>query len=225
LSVVFDSYATGNHNQANITVVNQTSSVQTDLQVRVRVYDLQGRVRDDRNASNLDVASGGAAQALTLRRLAGDSSVFFVRCQLLDKAGKVLSENVYWQSQQLDDVGDPRNDSAFELKQASWADMTGLNRMARVRLDVSAYRSPNPGDDRVTIRLHNPSQQVGFFERAELVSAPDADEILPVQYSENYVTVFPGETVELQGQPWSGVFANWVRVTGYNTPPVTVAIK
>ena len=33
------------------------------------------------------------------------------------------------------------------------------------------------------------------------------------------------ETVELQGQPWSGVFANWVRVTGYNTPALTVAIK
>ena len=225
LSVVFDSYATGNHDQANITIVNQTPSVQTDLQVRVRVYDLQGRVRDDRSASNLDVPSGGAAQALTLPRLAGDSSVFFVRCQLLDKSGKVLGENIYWQSQQLDDVGDPRNDSAFELKQASWADMTGLNRMARVPLDVSAYRSPNPGDDRVTIRLHNASQQVGFFERAELVSAPDADEILPIQYSDNYVTVFPGETVELQGQPWSGVPANWVRVTGYNTPPVTVAIK
>ena len=47
--------------------------------------------------------------------------------ELLDWSGKVVSENVYWQSQQLDDVGDPRNDSAFELKQASWADMTGLN--------------------------------------------------------------------------------------------------
>ena len=95
--------------------------------MRVRVYDLQGRVRDDRSAGDIDVASGGAVQAMTLPRLARDSSVFFVRAQLLDKTGKVLSENVYWQSQQLDDVGDPSNDSAFELKQASWADMTGLN--------------------------------------------------------------------------------------------------
>ena len=46
----------------------------------------------------------------------------------------------------------------------------------------------------------------------------------PVEYSDNYVTVFPGETVELQGQPWTGVSANWVRVTGNNTPPQLVAI-
>lgn len=225
LSVVFDSYATGNHDQAKITVVNQTPSAQTDLQVRVRVYDLQGRVRDDRSAGKLDVASGAALPALTLPREAGDSSVFFVRCQLLDKTGKLLSENVYWQSQQLDDVGDPRNDSAFELKQTSWADMTALNRMPRVPLDVTALRASNPGDNRVTIRLHNPTQQVAFFERAELLSGPQDDEILPIQYSDNYVTVFPGETVELQGQPWSGVFANWVRVTGHNTPPVVVPVR
>ena len=225
LSVVFDSYATGDHNEAKISVVNQTPSNQRDLRARVRVYDLQGRVRDDRTADNLSVASGGAVQALTLPRLAWDSRVFFVRCQLFDTAGALVSENVYWQSQQLDDLGDPRNDSAFELQQASWADMTALNYMTQVPLDVTALRAPGPGDNRVTIRLHNPSQQVAFFERAELSSTPDGDEILPIEYNDNYVTVFPGETVELAGQAWSGVSANWVRVTGYNTPPQVVAIQ
>jgi exo-1,4-beta-D-glucosaminidase len=57
-----------------------------------------------------------------------------------------------------------------------------------------------------------------------VTSTPEGDEILPIEYSDNYVTVFPGETVELQGQPWSGAPANWVRVTGYNTPPVVVAV-
>jgi exo-1,4-beta-D-glucosaminidase len=159
-----------------------------------------------------------------LPRLARDSSVFFVRAQLLDWSGKVVSENVYWQSQRLDDVGDPRNDAAFELTQTSWADMTGLNTMTQAPLDVTAFRSPSAGDNRVTIRLRNPSPQVAFFERAELTSTPEGDEILPIEYSDNYVTVFPGETVDLQGQAWTGVTANWVRVTGYNTPPVVVAV-
>jgi exo-1,4-beta-D-glucosaminidase len=225
LSVVFDSYATGNHNNANITVVNQTPRGQTGLTVRVRTYDLQGKLRDDRSVGNINVTPGAVAQAMTLPRLARDSSVVFVRAQLLDLSGKVVSENVYWQSQQLDDVGDPGNDTAFELKQASWADMTGLNNMTQVPLDVTAFTSPNAGDNRVTVRLHNPSQRIAFFERAELTSTPDGDEILPIEYSDNYVTVFPGETVEVQGQPWSGVSANWVRVTGYNTPPVVVSVN
>ncbi len=224
LSVVFDSYATGDHDHANVTVVNQTPREQTNLTVRVRTYDLQGRLRDDRSADNINVIAGGVTQALTLPRLARDSSVVFVRAQLLDKAGNPVTENVYWQSQQLDDIGDPSNDFAFELKQASWADMTGLNSMPKVALDVSASRAADPSDNRVTIRLHNPSPNVAFFERAELVSTPDGDEILPVEYSDNYVTVFPGETVELHGQAWTGVTPHWVRVTGYNTPPQLVPV-
>ena len=102
--------------------------------------------------------------------------------------------------------------------------MTGLNNMPQVPLDVTAVRAAHSGDNRITIRLHNPSQQIAFFERAELTSEPDGDEILPVEYSDNYVTVFPGETVELAGQAWSGVPANWVRVAGYNTPPQLVPI-
>ena len=100
--------------------------------------------------------------------------------------------------------------------------MTALDYMARVPLQVSARRA---GDNRVAVRLHNPARQIGFFERAEIMSTRDGDEILPIEYSDNYVTVFPGETVDLEGViPTPGVDANWVRVTGYNSPPVTVPI-
>ncbi|AFM17640.1 beta-galactosidase/beta-glucuronidase [Mycolicibacterium chubuense NBB4] len=223
LSVVFDSYATGNHDHATVAVVNQTPADRRDLQVRVRVYDVQGRLRDDRTAAHVDVASGGTAPALTLPRVATDSPVFFVRCEVRDGAGTLLGDNVYWQSQRRDDVGDPRNDQAFELRAASWADMAALNTMARAPLQVSARRGR---DGAVVVRLHNPGRGVAFFERAEILSTPDGDEILPVEYSDNYVTVFGGETVEIRGSALApGVGAGWVRVSGYNTAPVVVPVR
>jgi exo-1,4-beta-D-glucosaminidase len=226
LSVVFDSYATGDHSSAGITVVNQTLSNQQGLRVRLRVYDLKGRLREDHEADRLSVTSGGAVQAMTLPRVARDSKVFFVRCELFDESGSVLTENVYWQSQQLDDVGDPGNDSAFELRQTSWADMTALNYMTPVALDVSAQHIAVAGENGVAIQLHNTTRQIALFVRAELISTPDGDEILPIEYSDNYVTVFPGETAEIQGViPTSGVAARWVRVAGYNTAPVVVPIS
>lgn len=225
LSAVFDSYATGDHTQAKITVVNQTPDAAENLRVRVRVYDTGGRMRDDRTSAPVAVASGGAVQALSLPRIATGSRVSFIRCQLLGPDGTVVAENVYWQSQQRDDVGGPRNDAAFELKQVSYADMTALNWMPKAPLQVTARRSP-VGDRAVTLSLRNPSAQVAFFERAEIMTAHDGDEILPVEYSDNYVTVFPGETVELRGVVSSeGPAANWVRVSGYNTAPVIVPIE
>jgi exo-1,4-beta-D-glucosaminidase len=226
LSVVFDSYATGDHSQARITLVNQTPNDQSDLRVRVRVYDLKGKVREDRFTDKLSVASGGSVVAMTLPRVARDSNVYFVRGEVLDSVGKVVAENVYWQSQQRDDIGEPKNDWAFELNQATWADMTALNWMARVPLQVSAQRTSAAGENRTAIRLRNSSHGIAFFQRAEIITARDGDEILPIEYSDNYVTVFPGETVEISGViPTGGTDANWVRVAGYNTPPVVVPIE
>ncbi|MDT5014532.1 MAG: exo,4-beta-D-glucosaminidase, partial [Mycobacterium sp.] len=54
----------------------------------------------------------------------------------------------------------------------------------------------------------------------------DGDEILPIEYSDNYVTVFPGETVDVEAViPTTGVAAHWARVTGYNTPAVVVPVS
>jgi exo-1,4-beta-D-glucosaminidase len=223
LSVVFDSYATGDHSQATITVVNQTSVQQKSLRVRVRVYDLQGKLREDRHAENLKAEPGGATQAMTLPRFPDSSPVFFVRCQLLDANGKMLTENVYWQSQKDDDVGD--HDSAFGLQPASWADMTSLNTMPQVPLEFSARHSSSVGQNRVTMHLHNPSEHIAFFERAVITSAKDGDELLPIEYDNNYVTVFPGETVEIRGLLSQSAQAAWVKLDGYDTPQTAVAIK
>ncbi|WP_242657714.1 glycoside hydrolase family 2 protein [Mycobacterium kubicae] len=222
LSVVFDSYARDNGNSARISVVNQSPSDERDLRVRVRVYDTQGNLQTDGTAEHINASAGGAVDAMTLPRGLAKSPVFFVRCQLTRPSGEVVAENVYWQSQQPDDVGDPDNDRAFDSTQESWADMTALNYLPRVPLDITAHRQSTPGG--AVIRLHNPTHNVAFFERAEIMSTRDGDEILPVEYDDNYVTVFPGETVEIRGSA-TGSPANWVRVTGHNTAATTVAIE
>ena len=227
LSVVFDSYATGDHSQARITVVNQTPEPQKNLRVRVRVYDLDGKLTTDKKADKIQIDSAGAVEAMKLPRFPEISPVFFVRCELLDEKGKALAENVYWQSQKDDDVGDPKNDGAFGLKPASWADMTSLNSMPKAALEVSASRSGKVTDsgNRVTIRLHNPTQHVGFFEHVEVTSAKDGDEILPIEYDNNYVTVFPGGTVEIKASLPASANASWVKLEGFNTPQSAAPIK
>jgi exo-1,4-beta-D-glucosaminidase len=226
LSVVFDSYATGDHREAKVTVVNQSPDARSDLRVRVRTYDLSGTVRTDRSADGITVASGGATPAMTLPPGPADSPVFFVRCELLDTDGATVAENVYWQSQIADDVGAPFNDSAFETTQASYADMTALNTMPRPRLEITAQRN----GDEVDIELRNPSSNIAFFERAELLASKDGEEILPIEYDDNYLTVFPGETAHIRGRvsgegPGAEPVPEWVRVTGYGGTPVVVPVS
>ena len=225
LSVVFDSYATGDHSQAKIIVFNQTPGDVQGLRVRIRVYDLDGKVRDDRSLDGIAVPYNSAKQVAALPRYPASTPVFFVRCQLFDAQGMLLVENIYWQSQKDDDLGARTNDLAMDLRQESWADMTALNAMPPVEIDLRAEEVNTDKGSRITIRLHNPSQQIAFFERATISAAPDGGEILPIEYDDNYITVFPGETAEIHGVIPQGAKVGWVKLEGYNTRATAVSIK
>jgi len=225
LSVVFDYYATGDNSQAGITAVNQTSGDVSGLRVRVRVYDLDGKVREDRSTSGIAVSCNAATQVMSLPRYPGGSPVFFVRCQLFDHAGKLLVENTYWQSQKDDDLGPPKHDMSMVLWQDKWADMTPLNTMPPAAIEMSATQTKAGKERRVAIRLHNPTAHIAFFLRATISASRDGDEILPILYDDNYITVYPGETAEIHGTMWKDVEPGWVKLEGNNTPAISVPIK
>lgn len=222
LSVVFDAYAKGDHSQARILVFNQTPSDAQGLRVRVRVYDLKGEVIDDHSAAAISVPFNRSIQVMSLPRYPHSTPVFFVRCQLVDNSGKLLVDNTYWQSQKDDDMGDRKNDDSFDLKLDSWADMTALNTMTPVPLQVSAHKV---GDGQITIRLHNPSNHIAFFERAAVSAMQNGDEILPILYDDNYITVYPGETTEIHATLLKSAQARWIRVEGYNTTATSAHIE
>jgi exo-1,4-beta-D-glucosaminidase len=225
LSVVFDSYATGDNSQAQITVYNQTPNDVQGLSVRVRVYDLDGKIRDDRSVNDISVSYNGINLVMLLPKYPESSPVFFVRCQLFDKSGKLVVDNAYWKSQKDDDVGPQKNDYFTSLNQEKWSDMTSLNTMPAVKVEIEAQQKKVGSETHVTIRLHNPSTHIAFFERATVSTTKDGNEILPIEYTDNYVTIFPGETVEIQGTIRKDTPVKWVRVEGYNTPVISVPIK
>ena len=131
------------------------------------------------------------------------------------------------------------------LRQDKWADMTALNTMPPASVETEATQTKIGKESHVTIRLHNPSGHIAFFERATISAERDGDEILPIEYDDNYITVFPGETAEIHGTIWKGDKPRgvsnsggaawnadtprgkprWVKLEGYNTPAISVPIK
>jgi exo-1,4-beta-D-glucosaminidase len=103
--------------------------------------------------------------------------------------------------------------------------MTALNTMPPVDLEVRAGETTTAKGNRVTVRLHNPSPHIAFFERAAISAAPDGGEILPIEYDDNYITVFPGETAEIRATLPRSAKAGWVKLEGYNTGATAVPIR
>ena len=75
-------------------------------------------------------------------------------------------------------------------------DYTPLNQLAEARLTVEQ-------DGRNALRLKNLTKRVAFANRLRLVDAKTGERILPVIWSDNYVTLMPGEerviTFEAEG--------------------------
>jgi len=225
LSVVFDSYATGDYSQAKIIVFNQTPNDVQGLSVRVRIYDLDGKVRDDRSAHDISVSFNGTNQVMSLPKYPESSPVFFVRCQLFDKSGKLVVDNTYWKSQKNDDVGPQKNDYYTSLQQEKWSDMTALNTMSPVALDIEARKEKTGPESHIMIRLYNNTKNIAFFERATISSERNGDELLPIEYDDNYITIFPGESAEIHGIVRKDVEARWVKLEGYNTPAISAPVR
>jgi exo-1,4-beta-D-glucosaminidase len=116
-----------------------------------------------------------------------------VKCELRDTAGNTLADNSYWSSSLDDDLGDPKNDIQFRTELAQWGDLSALNTMPRAAVKASAVFSTAHNEGTATITLTNTTNRVAFFVRAEITQGPGGNEILPITYSDNYVTLFPHE--------------------------------
>ncbi len=193
LNVVWDYYATGDRSKAKLYVVNQTPEARKGLKVAVEFFDLDGTRKYFTEISGFSIGPNTSREAMTVPRVPNLNSTYLVRAALMDATDKVFAENVYWDSITNDDLGEARNDEQFKTTLTKWADMSALNTMPRSDVEVSTEVSESSGETKVAITLANLTNQVAFFLRAEITQGPDGQEILPITYNDNYITIFPHE--------------------------------
>ena len=124
--------------------------------------------------------SAGASVATTLGSVtwpANLSPVHFVKLQLKDATGKVISENFYWRAL-------PEHQDDLKL----------LDSLSTITLDAKVSRSDADGKSVVSVTLHNPGKEVALMTHLQLRRKRSGERVLPVYYSDNYISLLPDET-------------------------------
>ncbi len=206
VSAVFDCFSVGDRKQGQVTLANHSTEKLEDTEVTARVYALDGTLLDSYQATVASCTPASIHQVLSIPRPDSTHAVVFVRLTATAPNGYLLAENTYWCSS-VDDMPDlvkREGDDvlvAMQVRQTQWADFTALAEMPQVTLQAKLSEadpcSANNGLRNFRIVLRNPSSHIAFFVRAELHDA-EGKEILPITYSDNYVTVYPGEAVEIE---------------------------
>jgi len=104
--------------------------------------------------------------------------IYFLKLRLVDGSDSLISDNFYWI---------PTNES-----------LAGLEKLQAVPLEYSTVFRME-GDETVgTVTVTNRTNRLAFFVRAILQKEADGLEVLPVFWSDNYISLLPGESQILE---------------------------
>jgi exo-1,4-beta-D-glucosaminidase len=179
------------YDDGSVVVVNSTLKEHKGLKATARVLDLSSKellARTERT----DVGPDGSVKVFQVKEPPGLSPTYFLALALDDAAGRPLSRNVYWLSTKKDVLGWDKSEW-YVTPVTEHADLTGLERLAPAR--VTATVSFDPG--RARVRLENPGATLAFFVHLAVRKGEGGEEVLPVLWEDNDLTLLPGEAREV----------------------------
>ncbi len=194
----------------DVQVIDTTRDPLHQVKVDADIYALDGKLLLHRDAT-LDAASDDVTRALhlDLAPLLGDTTVF-VHLALHAQDGALLSQNFYWRA-------------------ASDAGYRALDKMAAARVTISAHPIDNAGDAggrRLEVKLKNTSAVAALNTKLVTINAADGSEVLPAFYSDNYISLLPGEertiTIDMPGA--DAKHALRLKVRGWNVAPASIDV-
>lgn len=186
---------------------------QAKLTVSVLNLDLSEKFSQE---ATLDIAPDSSTQAISIPKLDGLSSTYFVRMELRDRSNKLLSSNFYWLSTKPETL-DWTKTNYFVTPVVQHADLRALNSLEKVQLR-SALQKRGPDD--LTVTVTNPTRTIAFA--VELKVENEKGELLaPVLIEDNYFPLLPAEsrTVRIQLPTLTAAESPVVHIGGWNVVP------
>jgi hypothetical protein len=157
-----------------VMLVNNTFKAKRSVMLVVKAYNMAGK---DSLLTQVfvDIVPTATKKILSVKKTIeemGAKEGVFLSLQLLDTEKKIIADNLYWMP-----------DAKGEF--------TGLQKMKTNGL-ISTAKYLQSG--KVEVTLSNPQNKVlAFFNRISLVDANTKSRILPAFYSDNYISVLPGQ--------------------------------
>ena len=165
------------------------------LKLTTKIYNLDATEKFSQENA-VDAAADGTARIFTLPDVSGLSNTYFLVLKLEDSAGKLVGSNFYWLSTKPETL-DWAKSNWWMTPTASYADFTAISQLPKVKLKVTD-RTERKGEDAIThVTVENPSKSLAFFVRLKVDKGAKGEEILPVVWEDNYVSLLPGEKREI----------------------------
>jgi mannosylglycoprotein endo-beta-mannosidase len=202
-----------NEENRGIEVVNNRPEALDALNVEVLIYSFDGALNSHETYPIAQVPGSATIKAAQIEVEARISPLYFIKLNLKDSKGNLLSRNFYWQHVAQDQFD-------------------GLEDLPTVSLDSEATARTEGDKTILTVTLYNNTKHVALLTHLQLHQKKSGRRVLPVFYSDNYLSFVPGEsatvTIEAATKDLQGDLP-LIEIDGYNVDvkpiegPVSVA--
>jgi hypothetical protein len=157
-----------------VSIVNNTFTTQYDLMLQLYTVDMKG-TSSLISQGFMEVGPSQSQKCFSARenteKLRKYEGIFLL-ARLLNQQKQIISENIYW----LPD---------------STGNYSGLQHMPKVKLNAKAKKIDIK---KIELTLKNlSSAPLAFFNRVSLMNTKTRKRVLPTFYSNNYISILPGE--------------------------------
>ncbi len=162
-----------------VAAVNTTRNDAGTVKVHAGVYSLANALLSEQDAT-LDLPANGVVPffKLALGPLFEREGLVLVKLAMTDAGGKVISQNLYWLA-------------------AKDVDYRKLDTLGPAKLTSVAYSHREGEETVMDLHITNAGSVPALEIKATLKEAGTGQRILPAYYSDNYVSLLAGETVDL----------------------------
>ena len=179
----------------SVWVVSSQYQDARNLKLIAKIYNLDMSEKFSQDAM-VDAEADSTKKIFAIPDVQGLSPTYFLRLTLQDSTGKMVGSNLYWLSISPETL-DWERSTWYTTPTAKYADFTALSQLPKVSLKVTS-RDERKGDESLThVTLQNPSKNIAFFVRLKVNKGKGGEEILPVMWQDNYISLMPGETREV----------------------------
>jgi hypothetical protein len=191
-----------------VAVVNNTTSALTGVVATANVFGLDGKRAIQHSEKRLDAAANSATDTLELdlgSRLS--AGVLLVKLELRSADNALLSENLYWMG-------------------ADSAAYRQLNRLPQVALSATATATHAGQATRIHVQLKNSGAVPALAAKLTLLNSTDSSRILPAYLTDNYASLLPGESreIDIEYPSAASTSAPQIALRGWNISPQIIPV-
>jgi len=209
----------------SVAVINGKNEEIKGMKVSAKIYNIDAKEKGAQDAT-VNLPADSATKAFELPKVADLSKTYFLKLQLHDAEGKLVSDNFYWLSTKADTLDWKHKKDTVYTPQAEFGDLTGLNSLAPAKIIVSKQSlGKRAGENWMTLTIENKGEGVAFMIHPRVTRGKGGEDVAPILWSDNYFSLLPGEKLSVRARYDDQALAGKepvLEMEGFNVEPGSV---